>query len=109
MSFLMLCAEGFSFGCARGSLNICFSTYTAFGALIYTVVVGNGFAYTMYATVLKKYSVTFVSLASISIPLFVALFGYVLFGETVGWNFFVALILFVIGIALFNVKKVKPV
>jgi len=70
-------------------------------AFAYTVIVGNGIAYTLYATTLKRYSATFISLASLSVPLFVTIFGFILFGEQPTWHVFGALIFFALGLVLF--------
>ena len=50
---------------------------TQIGFLLYTIIVGNVIAYTMYAYFLKKYSASFVSLAGFSIPFFVTLLGVI--------------------------------
>ncbi|KKR95546.1 MAG: hypothetical protein UU47_C0032G0002 [candidate division TM6 bacterium GW2011_GWE2_41_16] len=70
-------------------------------AFTYTVIIGNIFAYTMYTAVLKHYSATLISLTSLSVPLWVSLFGFVLLSEHPSWHFFTAIGLFALGLALF--------
>jgi len=82
--------------------------FTFMGTFIYTVIIGNIFVYTLYAMILKKYSSSFVSVASLSVPLFVALFGYSVLKEIPSWHFFASLGFFVLAILLF-IKKKKEV
>jgi len=68
--------------------------------MAYTIIIGNGFAYTMYAQVLKRYSASLVSLASLSVPLFVSFFGYIFLQEIPSLYFFGALLFFAIGLLI---------
>ena len=75
--------------------------------MAYTIIIGNGFAYTMYAQVLKRYSASLVSLASLSVPLFVSFFGYIFLQEIPSLYFFGALLLFAIGLlVLYRDEKI---
>lgn len=71
----------------------------------YTVIIGNIVSYTIYAYALKHYSVTYVSLASLSIPLFVQLYAPIILGEPITLVFFIALAINFIGLYLFSVSE----
>jgi drug/metabolite transporter (DMT)-like permease len=58
---------------------------------IYTIVIGNIIAYTMYSTMLRKHSATLVSLAGLTVPLFVHLYGPLIIGEPLSLSFFISL------------------
>lgn len=72
-----------------------------YGCLLYTIIVGNVIAYTMYAYYLKRYSASFVSLAGFSVPLFVTINGVVLFQEPVSWNLVLGGVLVFVGVFMF--------
>lgn len=84
-------------------------TWQFFALFGYTVIVGNIIAYTLYAYSLKHYNVTLVSLAGLSVPLFVHLYGPIVLGEKLSVVFFVALIIMGAGLALFYRGSVKRV
>ena len=69
--------------------------------VFYTVVIGNIFAYNLYAHVLKKHSAVFVSLASFSVPLFVHLFGCLFLSEKFSLNFILACSVTFLGLLIF--------
>jgi drug/metabolite transporter (DMT)-like permease len=70
-------------------------------ALLYTIVVGNVIALTMYAYFLKKYSSTFVSLAGFSINFYVAFYGWILLHEIPPLQFFIAAALMLLSLVIF--------
>jgi drug/metabolite transporter (DMT)-like permease len=77
-------------------------TTTQWWALFaYTVIVGNIIALTLYAHILKRYSVTFVSLAGLTIPLFVQLYAPIALGEPISLIFFVSLGITFLGMYVF--------
>ncbi len=55
----------------------------------------------LYAYLLDKYSETFVSFSTFSIPLFGALYSWVLLNENITWHFFVSTLIVAAAIALF--------
>lgn len=61
-------------------------------AFFYIVLVHNLFCYAIYAKSLKSYSVTFLTFAGLSNPLFAAITGSFILQETVEWTFFMALL-----------------
>ena len=77
-------------------------TWEFFALFSYTVIVGNIIAYTIYGYSLKHYNVTLVSLAGLSVPLWVHLYGPIILGEKLSLLFFVALAIMAAGLALFN-------
>ncbi len=76
-------------------------TSTFYGALAYTIIVGNIIAYTIYASLLKRYSATLVALSGFSVPLFVALYGYLFLNESLHFSFFIALGFIFMGVLVF--------
>jgi drug/metabolite transporter (DMT)-like permease len=92
------------------SLQLCLPLDTTFILLfLYTVFVGNIIAYTLYAKNLKQYSVTFVSLAGLSVPLFVHIFGWLFLGENLSGLFFISLCITLIGLYIFYQDKPQKV
>ncbi|CRX39523.1 DMT family transporter [Estrella lausannensis] len=61
-------------------------------AFFYIVLVHNLFCYAIYAKSLKSYSVTFLTFAGLSNPLFAAITGALILQETVEWPFYIALL-----------------
>lgn len=82
-----------------------FSHFSSWGILLfflsYTILIGNVISYNLYADVLKKYSATFVSLASFSIPLAVHLYGWLFLSESLSAQFFISCTITFIGLVLF--------
>jgi drug/metabolite transporter (DMT)-like permease len=75
----------------------------------YTVIVGNIIALTLYAHILKKYSVTFVALAGLTIPLFVQLYAPIALGEPISLVFFAALGITFLGMYVFYRDEVNAI
>lgn len=75
--------------------------------LLYTVVAGNMIGYPLYTYLLKHNSATFVSLAAYTIPFFVAIYGYFLFGEIPTQSTFVASFIILIGMLIFYIDDFK--
>jgi drug/metabolite transporter (DMT)-like permease len=73
----------------------------------YTTLIGNVFGYTLYASSLKHYSATFISLAGFSIPLLVSLYGWLFLGEHLSSNFFIAFAITFIGMWIFSSAEKK--
>ena len=72
--------------------------------MLYTIIVGNMIAYTLYGYLLKKYNITFISLAGLSTPLFVHLLGPILLNEPISLYFFIALGFLFLALYFFNKK-----
>ena len=77
------------------------------GLFIYSVVFGEMIGYTIYGNLLKKHNIVYLSLAGLSIPLFVYLYGPFLLGEPLSPIFFGAFILFAAGMYIFYWDDVK--
>ncbi|MCB1118718.1 MAG: EamA family transporter [Chlamydiia bacterium] len=73
--------------------------------LLYITLIHNVLCYHIYATSLNRFSVTFMSYAGITNPLFAAIIGWLLLGETVSLNFFIALLLVTLGLTLFSSEE----
>lgn len=78
-----------------------------FRTLIISTFTAHIIAYNLYSFLLKRYSVTFLSFASILYPLFGALFGWIFFHETITWNFLLTLIIVTIGLFIFYREEFK--
>ncbi len=74
-------------------------------AFLYTIIIGNMIAYSLYAYALKNTVVTYLSIAGLSMPLFVHLLGFIFLNEPLSPSFFLSLIL--IGIALYIFQKIE--
>jgi drug/metabolite transporter (DMT)-like permease len=83
------------------ALSVVSPTAQLMGFTAYTIIVGNMLGYTFYAHALKQYSATFISLSGFSIPLLVALFGWLFLNEPLSLTFFVACAVTFIGMAIF--------
>lgn len=71
------------------------------------VLVGNVTASTLYIGLFKYYTITFVAFSGLTIPLFAALYGYGILGETITWHFVVSNILVFIGLYLFYQEELR--
>ena len=63
--------------------------------------------YTLYMYLLKKYSPTFLALASLVEPLFAAVYGWILLNETIDHTFLIALICVSLGLYIFHKDELK--
>ncbi|GMU19290.1 MAG: hypothetical protein AMXMBFR12_04820 [Candidatus Babeliales bacterium] len=77
-----------------------FSIYALLFFIFYTVFFGNVIGYTMYANFLKKHSITFISLAGFSVPMYTYLFDAVL-GNPISPMFLVAAAITFTGLMIF--------
>jgi drug/metabolite transporter (DMT)-like permease len=75
------------------------------GFLSYTIIVGNMIGYTLYASMLKRYSVTFIALTSFSIPLMVHALGWLFLNEQLSASFMVACLITFSGLVLFFLEE----
>lgn len=69
--------------------------------LIYTILIGNLVAYTLYAHLLKHNSATLMSLAGFTFPIYVSFLGYVVLGEPVVPKLLISGVLTAVGVAIF--------
>jgi drug/metabolite transporter (DMT)-like permease len=88
------------------SFSFCIPLTSSFiGLFLYTVIFGNICGYTLYGRALKYYSATFVSLAGLSVPLFVHILGWLFLGESLSLTFFIALGVTFVGLFIFYQDK----
>lgn len=64
-------------------------------------------AYNMYGFLLSRYTATFLTMAGLTSPLFTALFGLMLLGESVSWTFIFSMIMVSIGLYIFHAQELK--
>jgi len=66
------------------------------------VLISNIICHNLYGYLLRFYSATFMAFAGFMGPLFSALYGWGLLGETITWHFFASCVLVFIGLYLFH-------
>ena len=75
--------------------------------LLFTIIVGNVIAYTSYANIIKKHSMTLVSLAGFSVPLFVAILSKIFQDIPLSPYFIAAALLMLIGNLIFYKQELR--
>lgn len=75
--------------------------------LFYIILIHNLICYHIYGVSLKKFSVTFMSFAGFSSPLFAAFFGWLFLGEMVGIAFCVSFVLILTGLLIYSKEELK--
>lgn len=103
---LLMIISGFYALCASyllGYCDFCSIPPTFNFALLfsYSVLIGEIAGYTIYGNLLKHHNIIFVSLAGLSIPLFVHLMGPLILGEPLSLLFFIELGLVFTGMYIF--------
>lgn len=71
------------------------------------IIISNLICSNLHAILLRHYSATLLSFSSFLSPLFTIVYGYLLFGEKVTWNFFVSFVVVISGLALYHYKELK--
>lgn len=71
------------------------------------IFISNIICYNLYGHLLKTYTATFVSFAGFMGPLFTALYGWLLLGETVTWHFYVSSVIVLAGLYLFYQEELQ--
>lgn len=74
---------------------------------LYMLIVSNLLAYNFYSYLLKRFTITFMSFAGFSTPLFVSVFGYFFLGEKLEVAFFMSAAVVFCGLYLFNRDELK--
>lgn len=83
-----------------------FSIYALLFFIFYTIFFGNVIGYTMYANFLKKHSITFISLAGFSVPMYTYLFDAIL-GNPISPMFLVAAAITFTGLMIFYQDEIN--
>ncbi len=107
MSGILALAISFFIGQCNSSSFL--NDFSFMAAGVYTIIIGNMIAYTLYAKVLKSRGAVFVSLAGLSMPLSVHLISHFAFGEKLSWAFFVSLAIFFVALQLFYSEEKKVI
>jgi drug/metabolite transporter (DMT)-like permease len=71
------------------------------GISLLLILVSNITTYNLYGYLLKHYSLTFLSLAGFTLPIFSGIYGYLIFGENWSWLYAVGLGFITIGLAIY--------
>jgi len=78
------------------------TSLTAFlSIMVIQLIISNLICSNLQASLFKKYSPTFISLAGFLSPLFASVYGFLLFHEGITWHFFASFIVTLAGIALY--------
>ncbi len=105
---MMLIAGGLALGCVLCYPTLLLSELSALnepylmGAFLFTIFIGNGVAYPLYAQLLQKYPATLVSLAGLLIPVFVTLLGMLLLGEQCSVQLVIGALCICVGMVMFT-------
>lgn len=102
-----ICAFVVSAGTESWHIECVQSPLIIISAIVYTIIVGNVIALTMYADFLKHHSATLISLAGFSVNFFVAFYGWVLLAEIPPISFFIAALVTFIGLLIFYAAELR--
>lgn len=72
-----------------------------FGVLAFIIIVSNIICHNLYCYLLREYSATLLSFGGLLGPPFAALYGWMLFGESITWHFYVTSCIVGLGLYLF--------
>lgn len=71
------------------------------------ILISNIICHNIYGYLLTRYSATFISFAGFLVPIFAALYGWGLLGETITWHFYLSTLIVFIGLYLFYQDELK--
>jgi drug/metabolite transporter (DMT)-like permease len=71
------------------------------------IVLSNVIFYNMYGTLLRKYSITFLTFAGFLCPLFGTFFGWFFREETITWHYWVSLSAITVALFIFYREELK--
>ncbi len=75
--------------------------------LIAIIIVSNIICYTLYTSLLRTYTATFMAFSGLTGPLFAALFDWLFFGTLVTWHFYGATLVVFAGLYLFYQEDLR--
>jgi drug/metabolite transporter (DMT)-like permease len=91
-----------------GPMPIKEGTFTYFfSVLTLVIIISNIICCNLYGWLLKKYTATFLSFAGFLSPIFTALYGWLLIGETVTWHFYLSCAIVFSGLYLFYQEELQ--
>ena len=76
--------------------------------LAYIVIIHNIICYSIYASSLQRFTVTFMAFAGLSNPLFAGIFGWAFLGEQMTLTFWLAMSGVCVGLYLYYQEETKP-
>lgn len=88
-------------GAAYGLSSSTYSLLVATGYIALLVLIAHVICFNLYSVLFRRYSVTFISFAGFTTPLFAALFDWMVFGTVAPGAFYVTIFLVSIGLYLF--------
>jgi drug/metabolite transporter (DMT)-like permease len=71
------------------------------------VIMGNLIANTLYTTLFKYYTVTFISFAGLTTPLFAAIYGYFFLGEVITMQLLISMVIVACGLYIFYQEELR--
>ena len=81
------------------------NNFYAFGFwVLLLILISNVIVYNLYGLLIKKYSITFLTLAGFLCPAFGAILGYFIMGEPITWHYIISLITITIALYVYNVR-----
>ncbi|GAB4187956.1 MAG: DMT family transporter [Simkaniaceae bacterium] len=83
------------------------SFYPFLWTVLYIAIIHNVVCYNIYAYSLKKFSVTFMTFAGFTNPMFTALYGVVFLGEKLTVNFIISLFAIILGLYIYSLDERK--
>lgn len=80
-------------------------TVSIIGAIIYTILAGNMIAYDLYARMLMRYHMLFVSVVMLALPISLYFLGWLLLNEPLYQSFWLSVVLMAVALWLFYDRK----
>ncbi len=92
----------------EGFTPVAYENIALFTSVLAAIItLSNIICYNLYAALLKQYTATFLSFAGFLSPMFTAVYGWILLGETVTWQFYLSSIIVFIGLYLFYQEELQ--
>jgi len=80
-----------------------------FGGLAVLIVISNIICKNLYTSLVKYYSVTFLSFTDFMCPCFAAFYSWIWFGEQITWHFYASGVIVLIGLYLFYQDELSAI